>query len=267
LIDAIAAIAVDAPMCGDHILLHLPASRRAGSKPMLIEGLRTDCGEWEQPQPGVTYSELQAGVLLANRTGGLNEIEYSEFVQKVQAMADALGGSTEFPDMLDAVARAKELDAFASAHDAQLALKLVAQGSPWSLGYVQQQSARQGFVPGALPGRLVLPAPEEGAPPILTLQFDAQAAFAEDEEQASLRELVLAFDVPQTSVDLQPFKAWCAAAEALATAMDAIVADDQGHPISKAAFTSIERELDKLYQALADRDLAAGASSTRRLFS
>jgi hypothetical protein len=113
----------------------------------------------------------------------------------------------------------------------------------------------------------VMPSREEGAPPILTLHFDAQAAFAEEEEQATLRELVLSFDVPQTAVDVQPFKAWCAAGEALAMAMDATMADDQGHPFSAAAFASIESELGRLYEALAARDLAAGAASTRRLFS
>jgi hypothetical protein len=267
LVDAIATITIDAPMSGDHILLHLPPTRRAGSKPVLIEGLRTDCGEWEQPQAGVMYSELQAGVLLANRTGGLNEIEYSEFVQKVQTMADALVGSVEFPDMLDVVARARELDAFASAHDAQLALRLHARGSAWSVGYVLQQASRHGFLPGALPGRLVLPAVEEGAPPVLTLHFDAQAAFADDEDQATLRELVLAFDVPQTAATHAPFKAWCAAGEALSVGLDALMADDQGQPFSPAAFASIEGELARLYEALAARDLAAGAPATRRLFS
>jgi hypothetical protein len=267
LIDAIASISIDSPMSGDHIQLHLPPSRRAGSKPVLIEGLRTDVGEWEHPQPGVTYSELQAGVLLANRTGGLNEIEYSEFVQKVQTMTDALGGSVEFPDMLDVVARARELDGFAGAHDAQLALRLHARGSAWSLGYVLQQAARHGFVPGALPGRLVMSAAEEGAPPMLTIHFDAQAAYAEDEEQATLRELVLAFDVPQTAAELTPFKSWCAAGEALSIGLDAMMADDQGHPFSPAAFASIENELVRLYEALAARDLAAGSPVARRLFS
>jgi hypothetical protein len=267
LVDAIATITIDAPMSGEHILLHLPPTRRAGSKPVVIEGLRTDCGEWEQPQAGVMYSELQVGVLLANRTGGLNEIEYSEFVQKVQTMADALVGSVEFPDMLDVVARARELDAFASAHDAQLALRLHARGSAWSVGYVLQQASRHGFLPGALPGRLVLPAVEEGAPPVLTLHFDAQAAFADDEDQATLRELVLAFDVPQTAATHAPFKAWCAAGEALSVGLDALMADDQGQPFSPAAFASIEGELARLYEALAARDLAAGAPATRRLFS
>lgn len=267
LIDAIAVLSIESPMSGDHILLHLPPTRRAGSKPVLIEALRLDGGTWEAPQPGVIYSELQAGVLMANRTGGLNEIEYSEFVQKVQAMADALGAAPEFPDMLDIVARARELDAFGSAHDAQLALRLSAKGSAWSLGYVLQQAARHGFVPGAVPGRLVLAAQEEGAPPILTLQFDAQAAFAEDDSQATLRELLLCFDVPQTAAEFEPFKAWCAAGEALSLAMDAVMLDDQGRPFSPAAFAMIESELTRLYEALAARDLAAGSPSTRRLFS
>ena len=267
LIDAIAIITIEGPQSGDHILQHLPTTRRAGSKPVLIEGLRADCQEWEPVQLGVIYSELQAGVLMANRTGGLNEIEYSEFVQKVQAMADSLGGSAEFPDMLDIVGRAKELDAFASAHDAQLALRLHARGSAWSLGYVMQQAARHGFLPGALPGRLVLPSTEEGAPAILTLMFDAQAAFAEDQDQATLRELLLSFDVPQTAVEHEPFKAWCAAGEALSLSMDAMMADEQGHPFTAAEFASIERELTRLYEALSARDLAAGTPVARRLFS
>ncbi|MEY4765053.1 MAG: hypothetical protein RI907_1726 [Pseudomonadota bacterium] len=267
LIDAIATITLDGPNSGDHLLLHLPATRRAGSKPLLVEALRVDCGEWEHPQAGVLYKELQAGVLMANRTGALNEIEYSEFVQKVQAMADALGASVEFPDMLDIVGRAKELDAFACDHDAQLAMRLYGRGSAWSMGYVQQQASRHGFIPGALPGRMVLPSAEEGAPPILTLQFDAQAAFSEDPDQTTLRELVLAFDVPQSASEQSPFKAWCAAGEALALSMDAIMADDQGRPFTSASFTAIEGELGRLYEALAARDLAAGSATARRLFS
>jgi len=267
LIDAIATITLEHPLTGDQVLAHLPPSRRAGSKPVLVEGLRTDCGEWEVPQSGVTYSELQAGVLLANRTGGLNEIEYSEFVQKIQAMTDALGASVEFPDMLDVVARSKELDAFASAHDAQLAMRLHAKGSAWSVGYVQQQAARHGFVPGALPGRLILPSNEEGAPPVLTLHFDAQAAFADDPDQTTLRELLLAFDVPQTAAEQEPYKGWCAAGEVLSMSLGAVMADEQGKPFSPAAFESIGGELSRLYEALSVRDLAAGSAAARRLFS
>ena len=50
----------------------------------------------------------------------------------------------------------------------------------WSPGYLQQIAARHGFVPGAVPGRLVLPSLEDGAPPVLVLAFDAPAALADD---------------------------------------------------------------------------------------
>ena len=267
LIDAIATVRVEAPVAGETAIAHLPPARRAGGKPLLIEGLEADSGEWEPPQAGRRYREFQAAVQLANRAGALNEIEYSEFVQKVQAFAEALGALPDFPDMLDAVARARELDAFAGEHDAQLALRLVSRGAAWSPGYVQQQAAPQGFVPGALPGRLVLGAAEEGAPPVLTLQFDAQAALSEDPNQAALRELTLAFDVPQTAAAEAPFRAWCRAGEALAASLDAALHDDGGQPLHAAAFAAIEEALQRLYAALAERDLAAGSPAARRLFS
>jgi len=88
--------------------------------------------------------------------------------------------------MLDVVARARELDQFAATHDAQLALLLRAKAAAWTPGFVQQCAARHGFVPGAVPGRLVLPAADEGAPPVLVLSFDPQAALAEDPEVKAL---------------------------------------------------------------------------------
>ncbi|HXD04858.1 MAG TPA: cell division protein FtsZ [Burkholderiaceae bacterium] len=267
LIDALATLKLDHPVSGDHALPLLPPTRRAGSKPFHVEGLNAETGAWESPQAGARYSEFQAGVQLANRTGALNEIEYSEFVQKVQAFADALGALPDFPDMLDVVARARELDHFASQHDAQLALRLAARGSAWSPGYVQQHAARHGFVSGALPGRLVLAGAEEGAPPVLTLQYDAQAALAEDPSQSALRELTLSFDVPQTPSAQHPFSAWCASGEALALALDAALYDDGGQPLHPSAFAAIEHELTRLYEALAARDLAVGSSAARRLFS
>lgn len=267
LIDALVSLHLDNPVTGELVLAHLPPTRRAGSKPLAIEGLSVDTGDWEAPAPGARYSELQAGVQLANRTGALNEIEYSEFIQKVQAFADAVGAMVDFPDMLEVVARARELDGFASQHDAQLAVLLRARAAAWSVGYIQQQAGLQGFVPGSLPGRLVLPAAEAGAPPMLVLTFDSQVALADDPSQSALRELTLSFDVPQTESEAEPFAAWYDRARSLAAAMDAVVVDDRGQPLGPPAFASIDTELKRLYAALAERDLAAGSPAARRVFS
>ncbi|SEL08761.1 hypothetical protein SAMN05216359_105120 [Roseateles sp. YR242] len=267
LIDALATVTPEGPISGEMALSHLPGSRRAGTKPFHIEGLNSANGEWELPQPGQRYNEFQAGLQMANRSGALNEIEYSEFIQKVQGFADGLGAMVEFPDMLDVVGRARELDQFAASHDAQLAIQLRARGAAWTLGFVQQGALRHGFVPGSIPGRLVLPAPDEGAPPVLALQFDAQAALADDPQTSSLREITLALDVLQTPESLEPFAVWQESARQLAKDFEADICDDRGQVLNLHAFQAIGQELATLYKALASRDLAAGSPVARRLFS
>ncbi len=273
LIDAIATLRVEAPLSAAQVLAHLPGSLRAGSKPFLIEGLNAENAENPQWEPVVAdrrYTELQAGVQLANRSGAINEIEYSEFVHTLQHFADALGAMVEFPDMLDVVARARELDAFAGQHDAQLAVHLHARSAAWSVGYVVQHASRHGFVPGAVAGRLVLPAGEDAAPPVVTLSFDANAALAalaDDAQHSIVRDVTLSFDVPQTDPRIAPFVAWRASALALSLGMDAAIVDDQGQAISEAGFATIGDELDHLYASLRERDLAAGSLAARRLFS
>ena len=267
LIDAIVPLALDAPVSGELLLAHMPATRRAGSKPLFIEGLDVDSGVWTPALPNSRYSELQAAVQLANRSGALNDIEYSEFVQKVQAFADSVGASPDFPDMLEVVARARELDALSSPLDAQLTLTLRSNSVAWSAGYIQQVASRHGFVAGVLPGRLVVPSTEEGAPPLLVLSFDAQAALAEDPQQAPVRACVLTLDVPQIDERMEPFPAWHHAARSLADDMDALLVDDQGQAITLHAFAAIGEELKMLYQRLHALDIAAGSAVARRLFS
>jgi hypothetical protein len=266
-IDAIATLSVDVRVSGEAALAHLPPTRRAGSKPFRIEGLNAETGEFETLRPSQRYSEFQAGVQIANRLGAINEIEYSEFVQKVQDFCDAIGAMPAFPDMLGVVERARALDAFANDHDAQLAAHLRARSASWSVAYIQQHAARHGFVPGLVPGRLVLPAADPGGPPVLVLSFDPQAALADSPQQAVVRDVVLSFDVPQTPREVEPFLAWQASAQALSLGMDAEVVDDRGQPISAAGFATIGDDLTQLYDALAGRELAAGSAAARRLFS
>lgn len=267
LIDGLAQIAVDAPVTGDAALAAFPPTRRAGSKPFAIEGRNEATQEWEMPRAGQRYTAFQAGVQLANRSGALNEIEYSEFVMKTQAFADAINGAPEFPDMRDAVARARELDQFAGSHDAQLSFTLRARNTAWSPGYVQQNAARLGFVPGAMPGRLVLPASAPGVPPVLGLAFSTQAALSEDPAHSAIRDLNLSLDVTHVPRSEQPFVRMRDAAIALAASMDGMITDDDGRLIPPEALDAIGADLEQLYDTLDARDLSAGSAQARRLFS
>jgi len=267
LIDVISPIEPDHPVYADVALAALTGSRRVGSKPFLIEGLHVDTGEWEPLRTGQRYSLFQTAVQLANRTGALNEIEFSEYVRKSQQFADAINAAVEFPDMMEAVSRARELDQFASAHDAQLSFTLKAIKSAWSPGYIHQNAARMGFVPGVMPGRLVVPASRQGLPPILGLTFDTQAALSEDPAQSAVRELTLSLDVPQVDRREEPFARMVQVALELARVMDGAVTDDNGQGLTEAALTAIARDLLVLYDTLDARDLAAGSAQARRLFS
>jgi hypothetical protein len=267
LIDVLASISLDSPVSGDAALAAMPPTRRVGSKPFAIEGYDEQAQCWEVPVPGARYSAFQAGVQLANRAGALNDIEYSEFVMKTQAFCDAVNGTPEFPEMQDEVARARELDQFASEHDAQLGFVLRARHAAWSPGYVQQSAARLGFVAGAIPGRMVVAAATPGLPPVLGLSFDTQAALADDPAQSAIRELTLSLDVPQVDRAEQPFERMREAALVLADSMDGLLMDHQGVPIGAAALDGIAADLSQLYDTLAERELGAGSSLARRLFS
>ena len=267
LIDVMASMELETPVSGEAALAALPPVRRVGSKLFIVEGLNADTGEWENLQAGLFYSAFQAGIQVANRQGPLNDIEFSEFVVKAQTYADAFGVTPELPDMSEAIAHARELDQFAASHDAQLSFTIASRKTAWSPGYVQQQAARIGFVPGVIPGRMVIAASSAGSPPVLVLGFDARAAMAEDPNQSALRIISLGLDVPQVAPSEQAFARLCESAQALAQAMDGQITDDNGQVLSEAAIQIIDNDLKNLYQALAARDLAAGSLQARRLFS
>ena len=268
LIDSMALVTLESPVAGEAALAAMPSTRRVGSKPFGIEGSNVFTGEWEVPGAGQRYSAFQCGVQLANRTGALNQIEYSEFVMKTQAFADALGGEVEFTEMQGEVARARELDQFASAHDAQLIFNLRAIKTAWSTGYVQQSAASLGFVPGSIPGRMVLPASKPGQEgPILGLSFDSQAAMAEEPEQTALHELSLSLDVPQVLRSETPFARMCEIAIALAGSMDGAIVDDNAILVRPEVMEAIHADLEQLYDRMDARELSAGSALGRRLFS
>ena len=267
LIDLLVTLTPDHPVSGEAVLAAMPRSRRIGSKPFAVEGFSQASSSWEPPRPGSQYASLQVGVQLANRAGALNEIEFSEFVGKTQALADQLAAHVDLPDMMTEVARARELDQFASDHDAQMAFKIRATRTAWSPGYIVQQAQQAGFVPAAMPGRLALPATDLASGPLALLQFEIRAALDENPEQNALVEFELLFDVPQSARAENPYARLREAAQQLATAMEGRLTDERGVPLDNELLDRVTVQLDELYDKLASRDLAAGTPQARRLFS
>jgi hypothetical protein len=161
LIDAIAPIALDgrwsrATPCWPHC-----RPRAAGSKPFAIEGLNEASGEWEAVA-GQRYSAFQAGVQLANRTGALNEIEFSEFVMKA-SLCRCRGRRARVPRHA-ARGGARASSTSSPARDAQLGFMLRARRR-LEPRLCAAAGGAPGLRAGAMPGAWCCPRPSPACRP------------------------------------------------------------------------------------------------------
>jgi hypothetical protein len=188
---------------GDAALAALPPTRRAGSKPFAIEGRNEATQEWETPRTGQRYGAFQAGVQLANRNGALNEIEYSEFVMKVQAFADAMNGAPEFPEMRDEVARPASSTS-SPARTTRSSVSRCARAMPPGARATCTRT-RPGWASCRRhPRRMVLPASVQASrrragPVVRHAGGDVRRP-----GQSAIRELTLSLDVPQVRAASSP---------------------------------------------------------------
>ncbi|MBR8301305.1 cell division protein FtsZ [Burkholderia dolosa] len=263
-IDCIVPIRLGAPLPGDKILPAAQRLRRAGSKPVHIEG-KPEGGQWELLQNGVRYEELRAAAQLANRSGALNELEFSEFVTGVQQFADAIDGAPEFPDMMETVSMARELDGFAAQCDAQLSINVMSDGAPWSANYVQAVASQDGLLLSRDGTRFVKLDAKQN--PVFMLQFGDTNFLRDDLTYKGGNMITLVLDVPVAEEDILPFRLMCDYAKSLSERIGARVVDDSRRPLPESTLLAIEQQLMKLYAKLEEAGIPAGSPVTRRLFS
>jgi hypothetical protein len=264
-IDCIVPIRLAGPLAGDKVIPLAQRLRRAGSKPVHIEGKPEGGGAWELLQNGVRYEELRAAAQLANRSGPLNELEFSEFVTGVQQFADAIDAAPEFPDMMETVAMARELDGFAAQCDAQLSINVLSDGAPWSANYVQAVASQDGLLLSRDGTRFVKLDARQS--PVFMLQFGDTNFLRDDLTYKGGQMITLVLDVPVADEDILPFRLMCDYAKSLSERIGGRVVDDGRRPLPETALLAIEKQLMTLYAKLEQAGIPAGSPATRRLFS
>ncbi|MGC7403422.1 cell division protein ZipA C-terminal FtsZ-binding domain-containing protein [Pandoraea pneumonica] len=239
--------------------------RRAGGKPVNIEGRADEQSPWEPIRTGGRYHQLRMAVQLANRAGPLNEVEFSEFSNLVQTLADAVDALPELPDMMETVARGRELDSFAAQCDAQLSVNVLSDGAPWSANYVQAVATQDGLLLSRDGMRFVKLDTRQN--PVFMLQFGDTNFLRDDLTYKGGDLITMLLDVPVADEDLLPFRLMCDYARSVGQRIGGRVVDDQRRPLSDAALQNVDKQLLKLYERLEARGLPAGSPVTRRLFS
>lgn len=257
LIDCLLPLALEGAARGDKLLPVLQTLRMVGNKPVHYIGLAVS-GDWEPIVHGGVYTKLQGGVQLASRSTALNELEYSELVTRLRAMADEIGAEPEIPDMIEVMAEARNLHRFVAGHDAQLGVNLQSNGAPWAISTLIGALEKQGF--DVRPdGRFVMPDGEGG----FLFSLSTNVTLAEE----TTSRLTLLLDVPCVAPSRDGFGAMVACAKSLMGRLDATIVDDYNQPLSDAALGEIATQVQDFYTEMNEADIPAGSTRALRLFS
>jgi hypothetical protein len=257
LIDCLLPLALEGAARGDKLLPVLQTLRMVGNKPVHYIGLAVS-GDWEPIVHGGVYTKLQGGVQLASRSTALNELEYSELVTRLRAMADEIGAEPEIPDMIEVMAEARNLHRFVAGHDAQLGVNLQSNGAPWAISTLIGALEKQGF--DVRPdGRFVMPDGDGG----FLFSLSTNVTLAEE----TTSRLTLLLDVPCVAPARDGFGAMVACAKSLVGRLDATIVDDYNQPLTDAALGEIATQVQDFYTEMNEADIPAGSTRALRLFS
>lgn len=256
-IDCIVPLALDAPLRGEKVNAAFQQLHLIGGKQVRVIGLN-EAGDWEVVAVGGIYSALQVGMQLANRSGALSELEFSELATRLDQLADELGASAELPEMADTIARARALHQQVQEFDAQLSINVRSNNAPWMVSTLKPALQRQGMELRP-DGRLVMPDGEGG-------QLFSVNTNANPSDDTS-RQITLLLPVALVAPDRDGFKAMTAFAKSLASRLSATVVDDEGQPLTDAVLAAIAGQVVDFYRAMEEAGIPAGSPRAQRLFA
>ncbi len=266
--ELIVSLSFDHPIAGEQLATAASGLHTIGSKPVLVCATNTQTNRLEAPRAGETFSGLHCGVLLANRQGPLNAVEFSEFIGAVQRIAGPLDVEVDVPDMTDALAHAKRIDERCAGVDAQIGVNLTSNGGSWSGTQIAQAAVEAGFAQRG-DGRFAYY--RRNGAELFTLQaIDAQGkpvGIGANAEAVNASVLTFVLDVPRAPEVEKPFSTMINIARALAARLGGSVVDDNRRPVTDAALANIETQLKPMYARIRDAGFEPGSPRALLLFN
>ncbi|NLC23715.1 MAG: cell division protein [Oxalobacter sp.] len=262
LIDYPVELNLEEPVRGEKFLPLMQSLRYTGNKPVHFIGLvrKPDTGEesWQPVMHGGIYHQLKAGVQLANRTGALNEIEYSELITRLRQLSDGIGAEPEVPDMTDVLKVARDLYRFVAEHDARLGINVRTGGAPWSVQTLITVLERQKF--DLRPDGFFVKHDTDGSV-LFLLTVDT----APGSDTAARMTLLL--DVPCVAQEKNGFGVMVQCAKSLCQRLNGILVDDDDRMLSDPMLDDIAGQVNVFYEEMKAVLIPAGSVRAMRLFN
>jgi len=247
------------PARGADLLPYMQGLRQVGRKPMRVFAATEGGRHRARVHAGESYASLQLAVLLANRSGPLTAIEWSQAWARAQDLAERFEATIEGPDQQVVLERAAKLDDMCAALDTQVGLTLLL-GEPRASADILGVARELGFAPDG--PRLAWLADTGVAR--FTLSRGDGAAF---DGMSPVDRLLLLLDVPCSPADPRAFGRMVDVGRDLAARLRADLVDDQGKPLADGAENVIDERLQVLFGQLDQAGLPAGSPRAQRVFA
>lgn len=248
------------PVRGADLLPYMQSVRQVGRKPMRVFAETDQRRHRARVHTGESYASMQLAVLLANRSGPLTAIEWSQAWARAQDMAERFDATIEGPDQQAVLEQAARLDDTCAALDTQVGLTLLL-GAAQPAAEVLSVARDAGFVADG--NRLAWPA-ENGVARFTLARADG-AAF--DAGMGGIERLYLLLDVPCSPADSRAFGRMVDVGRELAARLRADLVDDQGKPLADGSESVIDERLQVLFGQLDQAGLPAGSERAQRVFA
>jgi len=260
-IHAVSSVTAEQPIPSERWLQALHGLRHAGRQSVVFEAETVLGGA---PLEGAARcATVRIGVQLANRSGALNEIEFSEFVAVLQQVAETLGASCDVPDMMETVARARALDSRCAPLDAMVGINVACASGTWAVAEVAEAARSFGLQPRS-DQRLVAYSPSGET--LFVLQDGEGDVLLGERAMNSTTRVTLLLEVPRVARELHPFDQMKGVAQQLAEKLGGVLVDDQLHTLTEAALAVIGRQLAPVYTHLEEAGVPAGSPRALALF-
>ncbi len=248
------------PVSGADLHRYTRSALHAGSKPLRFFAESEDGLHRAQLRADENYVALQMAVQLANRTGALTEIEWSQAWSKADEIAHEFDASVESQDVPALLRRAEKLDQVCANLDTQVGLTVqLTQPRPIrdvidlarAKGFTEYRNGLAWMNHDGLPRFVLLLAGEH----------------ADDPANAGVNRVDLLLDVPCSPPDDTPFARMMAVARDLALSLDGQLVDDSGREVMEGSEHAIDEQIRGIYMELEQQGLQAGSPRALRVFS
>jgi hypothetical protein len=267
ILDYVAEVDADAPIAGAQAA-ELASQAGSCGKPVHVAGLDAGDGEWveiTQAELG-HYARLRLALQLVNRAGPVSAAQLAVFCDAIKSGADQLQGRATFPDVPEALKRARELDAFCAGVDVAVGVNVVAEGGGMFAGAkIRELAQAKGFKLGP---DGVFQFQDENHQTLFTLDNHEPAPFLPERIRGlSTRGVTLLLDVPRAAGVNAALDRMIGIANDFAATLGGRLVDDNRAVLSETGIAKIREQVRTIHATMEAHGIPAGSPRALRLFS